>query len=141
MEITLQITDRVLIVMYSASLKVPVLPACSALARPFCAGCPRGHYFWLRPLHKMRWCRFKRATRVRAFGRADALCPRGIWVGSRTLSAKAKSTTPCRSYKPSPFSDFVTRVITHRFSANLLTVASVAHTVLNHPTWMPYCCF
>ena len=31
-------------------------------------------------------CRFRRATRVRpSAGRGDALCPRGIWVGSRTL--------------------------------------------------------
>ena len=37
-------------------------------------------------------CRFRRATRVRPkAGRGDALCPRGIWVGSRTLGAHA----PC----------------------------------------------
>ena len=32
-------------------------------------------------------CRFRRATRV-----GDALCPRGIWVGSRTLFRSSKLT-------------------------------------------------
>jgi len=59
-------------------IKTLVWPACSTPARPFCVGCPRGRHF------------FKGATppstpfRLSA-GRGDALCPHGIWVGSRTL--------------------------------------------------------
>ena len=45
--------------MCSASLKTPALPACSTLARPFCAGCSRGRHFGRepRPLRKMELCR------------------------------------------------------------------------------------
>ena len=62
------------------------MPACCNLARP------RGHS----PLPKMRLCRSRRATPVRPKKsglRPDGgcLCPRGIWVGSRTLTPMAVS--------------------------------------------------
>jgi len=71
-----------LIAMRSHFSVARVLYSGSAILR----GCPRGRRFLKGATpQKMELCRFRRATRLRP-DRGDALCPRGIWVGSRTLA-------------------------------------------------------